>query len=190
MFKYEKIELRKLCKGDLSDLKSLKDESWFGTHSVSIVNNCDQHRWFEAMDTNVVNPKSLMMIATHRPLQGYSDEHQRPLVGGSSSQPSIGIFKITSIEWINRTADVAWDLYKEYRGKGLGKPLVKAGVEFCFSILNLRRLDAEILETNIASQKCAEAAGFALEGTRRQAVHCRGKEDRYVDSHFYGCLRI
>lgn len=177
MFECEGIKLRKLCEKDLHDLKLLKDESWFGTHSVSIVNKCDQHRWFESMDTNVINPKSLMMIAEYM------------FEGTVMFYKPIGIFKITSIEWVNRTADVAWDLYEDYRGKGLGKPLVKSGVEFCFSILNLRRLDAEILETNLPSQKCAEAAGFILEGTRRQAVHCRGKEDKYIDSHFYGCLR-
>lgn len=176
MFEYEGIKLRKLCKGDLSDLKALKDESWFGTHSVSIVNKCDQYRWFESMDADVTNPRNLILVA-------------HPILAEKYTDHAIGIFKITSIEWVNRTANVAWDLYQPDRGKRLGKPLIKAGVEFCFSLLNLRRLDAEILETNIPSQKCAEAAGFVREGTRRQAVHCRGKEDKYVDSHFYGCLR-
>ena len=170
MFESEGLKLRKLCKGDLCHLKKLKDESWFATHTVAIVNKCDQHRWFESLDTNVGNPRNLMMIA-------------------ECDGTPVGIFKISSVEWINRTADVAWDIFQEERGKGLGKRLVAAGVDFCFSILNLRRLDAEILENNAPSQKCAEAAGFELEGRRKKAVHCREAKDSYVDSLIYGCIR-
>lgn len=170
MFEYNDIKFRKLRREDLDSLRQLKEESWFGTHTVTFVNNEDQNRWFDSLDSNVGNPKNLMLFATN---------------GGFH----IGIYKISSIEWVNRTADVAWDVFEGQRGKGFGKKLVAAGVQFCFQMLNLRRLNAEILETNIASQKCAKAAGFVQEGVKREAVHSRKAEDRYVDSFVYGCLR-
>jgi RimJ/RimL family protein N-acetyltransferase len=99
--------------------------------------------------------------------------------------PKVGIFKVFGIDYQNRTADTGWDIFEDHRGKGFGKKLVAAGAAFCFNILNLHRLNAEILSTNVASLRCAEAAGYVLEGTRRQAVH---KEGKYVDSHILGIL--
>lgn len=170
MFECEDLVLRKLQRKDLELLQNLKSESWFATHTVAFVNDEDQNRWFDSLDQNVGNPRNLMLIAVHR-------------------NDPVGIYKISSIEWVNRTADVAWDIFKTHRGCGLGKKIVAAGAQFCFQMLNLRRLDAEILETNLPSQKCAEAAGFVKEGCKRKAVHSREAGDRFVDSFVYGCLR-
>jgi RimJ/RimL family protein N-acetyltransferase len=97
----------------------------------------------------------------------------------------VGIFKIFGADYINRTADVGWDVFEDFRGKGLGKQLVAAGCAFCFDILALHRLTAEILANNIASLKCANAAGFQIEGTKRHAVHRLGE---YIDSLVLGML--
>ena len=170
MFEYKGLSFRKLRRSDLDSLETLKNESWFGTHTIAFVNNEDQNRWFDSLDQNVSNPKNLMLHV---------------------SVPSIdiGLYKISSIDWINRSADVAWDVFKSQRGKGHGKKIVLSGAQFCFQMLNLRRLNAEILETNVSSQKCAENAGFVKEGCKRKAVHSREAEDSFVDSWVYGCLR-
>jgi len=80
---------------------------------------------------------------------------------------------------------VGWDIFKVCRGKGLGKKLVRAGVDFSFEMLNLHRLRADILETNLVSQKCAESAGFIKEGTEKSAVW---KRKEWVDSYIYGII--
>ncbi len=36
------LSLRKLERNDLTLLKELKNESWFGTHNISFVNDYDQ----------------------------------------------------------------------------------------------------------------------------------------------------
>ena len=166
MFSYESLTLRKLDKKDLKLLSELKQESWFGTHHVTIVNDTDQERWFERLDNHPHHPGNLFLIA-------------------EADYLPIGLFKITSIDWVNRQADAAWDIFKQYRGKGMGKDLVTAGTHFAFEILNLHRLNAEILETNEASQKCALAAGYVKEGCKKQAIF---KNDHYVDSWMFGCL--
>lgn len=169
MFTHKKLTLRKLEKEDLRLLFELKQESWFGTHHVTIINNTDQERWFEGLDRHPHHPSSLFLIADEK----------------KDFPCSIGLFKITNIDWVNRQTDVAWDVFELYRGKGYGKNLVEAGTRFAFDILNLRRLNAEILETNIASQKCAFAAGYDLEGRKRMAIFKNGK---YVDSLMFGHL--
>ena len=171
MFSHDSITLRKLERGDLKLLSELKQESWFVTHHVTIVNNEDQERWFEKLDEHPHHPANLFIIAETVGAYGYSIP--------------IGLFKLTSIDWINRQADVAWDVFKINRGQGFGSKLVKAGTSFAFEILNLHRLNAEILETNKASMKYAIAAGYKQEGCKKAAIF---KRDRYVDSHIYGCI--
>lgn len=154
--------LTKIEESDLDRLKRLKDESWFGTHKIAVINMSDQRKWFTNTSITV--------------LKAYED----------SPNEFIGIFKVDNIDSVNRTCDVGWDIFETMRGKGFGKKLVQAGVDFCFEILNIHRIDAEILANNIASQKCAEAAGFVKEGSRRSAVYKCGN---YIDSYIYGILK-
>ena len=165
MFSYELLTLRKLDKKDLKLLYELKQESSFGTHHVTIVNESDQDEWFDKLDRHPHFPGCLFLIAEQE------------------NQP-VGLFKLRNIDWVNRQADVAWDVFKEHRNKGLGKNLVKAGTQFAFN-LNLHRLNAEILENNTASQKCAISAGYKKEGCKRCAIFKNGK---YIDSYMYGVL--
>lgn len=164
------LEFTKLEEEDLEWLKELKNESWFGTHRVAIVNMNDQKKWFHSTS-------SLVLVAS---AMGKGSVRQ------AAELEAVGIFKIDNIDSVNRSCDVGWDVFSEFRGQGLGYRIVEAGVDFCFEILNLNRLDAEILENNKASQKCAEKAGFVLEGARRQAVY---RCNQYIDSRIYGVLR-
>ena len=166
MFSYESLTLRKLDRKDLKLLSELKQESCFGTHHVTIVNDTDQERWFEGLDRHPHQPSNLFLIA-------------------ECEFGSLGLFKLTGIDWVNRQTDVAWDIFKPHRGKGFGKKLVMAGTSFAFEVLNLHRLNAEILETNKASHKCADAAGYKLEGCKKKAIYKNGK---YVDSLVFGIL--
>jgi len=168
MFQHGNVILRKLRREDLPTLLDLKYESWGTTHQVTIANMEDQERWFESLDKNVHTPRNLMLMA-----------HSPKVVN------PFGIFKITNIDWASRSCFAAWDVFKEFRGKKLGKPLVVAGTSFCFNVFNLHRVECEILETNIASQKCAESAGFKLEGTKRESIVKMGK---YINSGVYGVL--
>jgi RimJ/RimL family protein N-acetyltransferase len=166
MFNYDGVEFLKLAKGDLPELWKLKQESWLNTHRITFNTMDEQEAWFETLDSHPHSPSQLILVA-HGPVANF------------------GIFKILGVDYINRTAEVGWDVFEYNRGKGLGKKLVAAGSAFCFQILNLHRITAEILETNIASQKCAENAGYVCEGAKREAVH---KQGVYVDSLIYGLL--
>jgi RimJ/RimL family protein N-acetyltransferase len=164
MYKHKNgLELRKLEYDDVELLKELKDESWFGTHTISIVNLTNQYDWFE----NIYNSKNdIILMALH---------DKRP----------IGLYKITNIDWISRHYDSGHDVFKEVRGMGWGYKVVEAGVDFGFEILNMHRIDTEVLTNNIASHKTIIFGGFVLEGTRREAVHKCGE---WIDSNFYGIL--
>jgi RimJ/RimL family protein N-acetyltransferase len=164
MYKHKNgVTLRKLERSDLKKLKELKNESWFGTHNITFVNDLDQQRWFDGLDSS----KTLILVA----------EYETNV---------FGLYKISNIDWVNRRYDSAHDVFESSRGRGLGKPLLAAGVDFGFEVLNMNRLDTEVLENNIASLKCALYAGFVEEGRKRKCIHKCGE---YLDSIFLGIVR-
>lgn len=165
---------------DLDDLTNLKNESWFGTHRISFVNKTNQNNWLEALNReDIQTPKNLVMIAS------VPDHVVFPTRVDDGHYKKIGVFKILSIDWQSRIASVGWDIYKPFRGKKLGKKLVKAGVDFCFEVLSLHRLEADILANNCTSQRCATEAGFEQEGCKRKSILRKGK---YIDNLIFGII--
>lgn len=161
------VGFRKAEKTDAKSLLDLKNESWFGTHTVTLANLASQEKWLESISYETHCPRNLVLMASNGPI-------------------TFGIFKILNVDWQSRKAEVGWDIFKCNRGKGLGKKLVKAGVDFAFEVLNLRRLDAQILVTNQRSLACAQASGFEIEGTQRRAIF---KKNEYIDNLLLGLLR-
>tara|TARA_S200002703_G_scaffold146805_1_gene142131 strand:+ start:1763 stop:2338 length:576 start_codon:yes stop_codon:yes gene_type:complete len=165
MYKHKNgIELQKIDIKDLLLLQQLKNESWFGTHNTTFVNSYDQRKWFD----NLNNQNTLIMVAKNT-------------VG-----EKVGLYKIQNIDWVNRKYDSAHDVFKDFRGKGYSKKVLEAGIDFGFEVLNMHRLDTEVLENNIASLKSALWVGFIEEGRRRSCVY---KCDNYLDSIFLGIIR-
>jgi RimJ/RimL family protein N-acetyltransferase len=161
----EGIALRKIEREDLVLLKELKNESWFGTHNINFLNDLDQERWFESLN----NKTHLILIG----IDIKSDER-------------VGLYKIQNIDWYNRTYDSSHDVFKSYRGIGYSKPVLCAGTDFAFEVLNMNRIDGQILENNIASIKSAEYAGFIKEGVRRKSIYKCGE---WLDSIHIGLLK-
>jgi len=161
----EGIALRKLEREDLPLLKELKNESWFGTHNINFLNDLDQQRWFESLNSK-----------THLILIGIE----------ASSDERVGLYKIQNIDWYNRTYDSSHDVFKSHRGKGFSKPVLCAGTDFAFEVLNMNRIDGQVLENNIASMKSAEYVGFTKEGVRRKSIYKCGE---WLDSIHIGLLK-
>jgi RimJ/RimL family protein N-acetyltransferase len=164
MYKHKNgITLIKLEYDDLNLLKDLKNESWFGTHNISFVNNGDQINWFNSLNNN----KTLILVALN------------------NNNEKVGLYKIQNIDWINRKYDSAHDVFQNYRGKGYSKPVLEAGIDFGFEVLNMNRIDTEVLENNIASLKSALYVGFIQEGIKRKCIHKCGS---YLNSIMLGIL--
>jgi RimJ/RimL family protein N-acetyltransferase len=166
MYKHKNgIILKKIEKEDLTILKDLKNESWFGTHNIVFVNDHDQESWFNNLDSN----KSIFLIAID-----------------SQSNDRVGLYKVQNIDWVNRKYDNAHDVFENHRGKGYSTKVLEAGIDFGFEVLNMNRIDTEVLENNMASMKSAIRVGFIKEGIKRKTIHKCGQ---YLDSIFLGILR-
>jgi RimJ/RimL family protein N-acetyltransferase len=165
MYKHKnEIVLRKADKQDLHLLLQLKNESWFGTHQTAIINSQNQEDWFLSMSRS---KDSIYFIA-------------------EKDNAKVGVYKVNNIDWINRSYDSAHDVFSFARGQGYGYTVLEAGVDLGFEVLNMHRLNTEVLENNKASAKTALYAGYTQEGVRRKAVYKCGQ---WLDSITYGLLR-
>lgn len=77
-------------------------------------------------------------------------------------------------------------VHADWQGKGLGKELMRAIIDFADNWLNLTRLELEVYADNEAAIHLYERFGFEVEGTLRQHAF---RDGQYVDSKMMGRLR-
>jgi RimJ/RimL family protein N-acetyltransferase len=98
-----------------------------------------------------------------------------------------GYVYYSNINHLNRTLSVSASIAKSYRDPDFNKDFFRAGIDFAFEILNVHRVEAEVLECNLPAQKLEiEFLGFKVEGVKRDAVYKSGK---YYNSLVLGMLR-
>jgi len=116
------------------------------------------------------------------------DSHEiRLAVCEKDSEKYIGNVYMTDIDMINRTCQshiLIGD--KDYWGKGYAREALMLAVDYMFNERNIRRIQANILETNIASLKMHQKCGYEIEGILRNAVY---KNGRYINQYVLGLLK-
>lgn len=142
-YMHKSMKLRAAERSDLPSLLRLKNESWFGTHKTTIQSMEAQESWW---DSHINLDSSRIMIAV-------------------SAGVDIGVYKLLNIDWINRTANVSYDVFDSQRGNGYSYDVMHIGVEYSFNDLNLNILNTEVLHGN-HSEKAIKSCGFIHCGTR------------------------
>ena len=171
---YTGIQMDKSSKADLEDLFLLKQESWWGTHTTPFINREDQLHWYENL------PKSTLVMNVKSEVVHHMNSN--PVV------TNVGVAIYSNIDPINRSCDLSGSIFKKYRSIGTGvNGAFLAGADFGFEMLNLNRIQAEVLEYHLAAQKLEiDLIGFMVEGRRREAVY---KANAYYDSIMLGMTR-
>lgn len=77
-------------------------------------------------------------------------------------------------------------VHAEWQGKGVGKALMRAGIDLADNWLNLSRLELEVFADNENAIRLYEQFGFEHEGTLRQHSF---RDGRFVDSNVMARLR-
>ncbi|MCF8366905.1 MAG: GNAT family N-acetyltransferase [Bacteroidales bacterium] len=98
----------------------------------------------------------------------------------------IGQAGFKSIRWFNRKAELSLFIHPQYQEKKIGTKILKAMIAHAFDHLNLHRLEAEVIQYNLAGRKLVERLGFVKEGCLREAKYFDGK---YFDILRYGLLK-
>ena len=63
----------------------------------------------------------------------------------------------------------------DYQGKGIGKEVEKALIDFCFNELDLHSVNASILADNERSLRCAKSVGFKECGVKHEVEFVHGE---------------
>ncbi|MCX5567117.1 UDP-4-amino-4,6-dideoxy-N-acetyl-beta-L-altrosamine N-acetyltransferase [Alcaligenes nematophilus] len=81
---------------------------------------------------------------------------------GDANTP-LGVVSITKID--NSSKHAFWGFYANPEApKGTGKIMCMAAINYCFSDLNLHKINAEVLESNVRSQELHKRLDFKIEG--------------------------
>lgn len=64
----------------------------------------------------------------------------------------------------------------KYRGKGLGKMIVKKMIDFCNEQLNIYSINLNVFDWNISAIKCYEKMGFVKSHSNEKPVFVKGEK--------------
>lgn len=99
----------------------------------------------------------------------------------------IGLIGLKNLGTPNyRTGEVWYKLHKDFWGSGYATEAVIRILEFCFTDLNLHRIEAGCAVENIGSIKVLEKASMTREGRKRKKLPIRGE---WKDNYFYAILK-
>lgn len=165
------IYLRSLCENDL-------DGSWY--------------HWFNDPEITRFQDKGFFPNNLRKQTKYYekivdSTEDVVLAMVDASDEVHFGNSGLHSINWIHRTATLGIVIgLKEYQGKGYGKLAWQGLTDYGFHVLGLEKINATIFEGNESSKKCAESAGFAIEGRLESQFYKAGTRHHAL---LYGLTR-
>lgn len=99
----------------------------------------------------------------------------------------IGQISLFNIHTVSARAEVGYLLNKNHWQTGLMKEAMEAFIAWCFTVLKLRRLEADIDPANSASAVLLKKLGFCKEGCLRERWQVG---DVITDSDVYGLLNL
>ena len=160
------MQLRELRESDLEELCRWRVNPEVSRFLANRVKNLDEAtEWFHRISQN---PDNLLTgILVDGKLVGY------------------GI--VEGVDVLNGKCEMGVVIgHPKWWGKGIGKGVVAALLQYCFDRLSLHRVLAVILRGNVRSEVLFRQLGFTHEGTLREAVKVDGE---HVDLLCYSILK-
>ncbi len=169
--------------------KVIGDRVYLRPLERSDINN-GWHNWIndEAVTVNLVSPFPQNLESMNR----YYDSNQNGnnvmfAVCDKENDLYIGNARLSSINWVNRTAEYGRLLgHEQYRGKGYGTDTLIQLFRYGFHTLGLNRLWTTVWASNEASLRSNDKVGLVREGIMRQSVF---KNGTFQDTTIFSMLR-
>lgn len=98
----------------------------------------------------------------------------------------IGICGTHNWHKTDRRVDVGYTLARDEWGKGYATEVTRAMLAWCFENLDVHRVQADITDGNIGSERVLLKCGFKVEGIWRESCW---EHERFVDIKQFGILR-
>ena len=83
-------------------------------------------------------------------------------------------------------ADTSYMLSPKYWGQGIMTEVLQAILNYAFNEIELNRVQAEVFDGNIVSEKVLIKCGMRLEGIARQKYYKNGE---FIDTAQYAIIR-
>jgi diamine N-acetyltransferase len=94
----------------------------------------------------------------------------------------VGTVSLKNINYIDRNAEYAIAIRKNYWGKGYSKIATDLIIEYGFNQLNLNKIYLNVISSNIRANKFYQKYGFEEEGIFKKHMFLDGE---YVDLNWY-----
>lgn len=108
------------------------------------------------------------------------------LMQHKQTNESLGVIGLHNFCKEHKKAELGFWILPKYNNKGYTTEAAKAVINFCFTQLQLNRIEATVETENIASIKVLEKLGFTHEGTFREFEMNNG---RLIDLMMYSILK-
>ncbi|MGC8864925.1 MAG: GNAT family N-acetyltransferase [Bacteroidales bacterium] len=99
---------------------------------------------------------------------------------------TMGEILLHNIKWLNRKAMLTVFIWPPFQGQGIGRTASEILLDFSFRVMNLVRIEAEVVQGNEASLRLIRSLGFVEEGRLRKAKYIEGQ---YYDIFVFGLLK-
>ena len=120
----------------------------------------------------------LSLAATLDPETSFCLATDHELIGGIGLELQEDVYR--------HSAELGYWLGEPFWGRGIASRAVRAFVQWGFDEFDLHRIFAFVFETNPASLRVLQKAGFSIEGRMRKGVI---KDERVIDQHMLSILR-
>ncbi len=152
----------------------------------------DLHAYLSLPETYVFEPGNPVTIDEAKTLcLDRSKGKNFIAVCSKQDEKLMGHFSFFPVEPLyTRTYDIGFIFNPHYHGKGLASESLKAFISYCFSQLNVHRLQANCDPANEKSWKLLERTGFEREGELKSNIYFREKEGKplWQNTYVYGLL--
>ena len=140
----------------------------------------DLEPWFRILSQPLVFEHTSWDLASSDDLRTYVQTPQTPTSAvrfalvHSDDGTLIGTAGFHTVQPINRTAEIAYDLDPAVWGRGIARAACESLVRWAFEHVGLVRVQATTLLGNTRSQRVLETCGFEREGLLRRYRMVRG----------------
>ena len=119
-------------------------------------------------------------LSTQESVRGFA--HRMAIAARDmSGPPVIGILNISNIvRGVFQAASIGYSIDRDYQGKGYMTEAIHGAVNYCFRTLDLHRVMANYIPTNIGSARVLEKTGFEKEGFAKRYLLINGEWQDHV----------
>lgn len=170
---------------NMIDLGIITLRNWQEKDIKSLVKNANNKKIWDNLRDDFPNPYTEMaaeqwieIANKSTPLTNFAIIYKDKAIGG------IGIILQTDV--YRKNAEIGYWLGEQYWHKGFVTKALKAMVEYTFKRFDVEKIFAQVFESNTASKRVLEKAGFIFEARLKRAII---KNNQVQDCLIYSVLK-